>query len=93
VVNDLKATGLPVLVTGDMNDREAFYCQVAPRAGLVAPNGGGYSGGGCQPPPSPLPVDWVIGSGVSWSDYWRDTSPVSRRISDHFFISATAHVG
>lgn len=93
VVNDLKATGLPVLITGDMNDREEFWCQVAPRAGLTAPNGGSWSGG-CRPPPSPLPVDWVVGAGpVTWSNYWRDTSSVTRRISDHFFISATAHVG
>lgn len=92
VVNNLKATGLPVLVTGDMNDREDFYCQVVPRAGLSAPNGGSYSAG-CRPPPSPLPVDWVVGSGVTWSGYWRDTTPVDQRTSDHFIISATANVG
>ncbi len=92
VVNDLESEGLPVMVTGDMNDREAFYCNVVPPTGMVAPNGGSYSGG-CQPPPSPLPVDWVAGTGVTWSSYWRDTSPVTRKISDHFFISALAHVG
>ncbi len=92
VVNGLKAEGLPVFVTGDMNDREAFYCSVAPRTGLVAPNGGSYASG-CAPPPSPLPVDWVVGIGASWSGYWRDTTPVTQRISDHYFISALAHVG
>jgi endonuclease/exonuclease/phosphatase family metal-dependent hydrolase len=92
VVNDLRSTGLPVLVTGDMNDREEFYCRVVPAAALTAPNGGSYSSG-CQPPPSPVAVDWVVGSGVSWSDYWRDTTPVTDRTSDHFFISADAHVG
>lgn len=92
VVRNLKATGLPVFVTGDMNDREAFYCNVVPSAGLTASNGGSYSGG-CRPPPGPLPVDWVVGYGASWSNYWRDTTPVDRRVSDHFFISATAYVG
>jgi endonuclease/exonuclease/phosphatase family metal-dependent hydrolase len=92
VVNDLKSEGLPVLVTGDMNDREAFYCSVPPRTGLVASNGGSY-GSGCAPPPSPLPVDWVLGIGATWSGYWRDTTPVTQRISDHYFISALAHVG
>jgi endonuclease/exonuclease/phosphatase family metal-dependent hydrolase len=92
IVNDLQESGLPVLVVGDMNDREEFYCRVMPPTGMVAPNGGSYSGG-CQPPPQPLPVDWVVGSGVTWSNYWRDTSTVSQRISDHFFISATANVG
>jgi len=92
VINGLEAQGLPVLVTGDMNDREAFYCSVMPRTGMVASNGGSYAGG-CRPPPSPLPVDWVVGSGATWSGYWRDTTPVTQRISDHYFISALGNVG
>jgi hypothetical protein len=92
VVNNLKSQGLPVLVTGDMNDREAFFCAVLPPTGMRAPNGGSY-GTGCSPPPSPVPVDWVVGFGTTWSEYWRDTSPVTQRTSDHFFISARAHIG
>lgn len=92
VVNNLRAEGLPVLVTGDMNDREAFYCAVVPPTGMSAANGGSH-GSGCQPPPSPVPVDWVVGSGTTWSGYWRDTTPVTQRTSDHFFISATARLG
>jgi endonuclease/exonuclease/phosphatase family metal-dependent hydrolase len=92
VVNGLQDEGVPVLVTGDMNDREAFYCRVVPAAGLTASNGGSYAGG-CTPPPQPLPVDWVVGSDASWSNYWRDTTPVEQRISDHFFISAMAGIG
>ncbi|QBR91944.1 endonuclease/exonuclease/phosphatase family protein [Nocardioides euryhalodurans] len=92
VVKDLRATGLPVMVTGDMNDRAEFYCRVVPAASMSAPNGGSY-GAGCQPPPEPMPVDWVVGGGVaSWSGYWRDTSPVENRTSDHFFVSATARL-
>jgi Endonuclease/Exonuclease/phosphatase family len=91
VVRNLKATGLPVFVTGDMNDREAFYCNVVPAAGLTASSGGSYSSG-CRPPPGPIAVDWVVGSGATWSNYWRDTAPVTQKVSDHFFISAIAHV-
>jgi endonuclease/exonuclease/phosphatase family metal-dependent hydrolase len=92
IVRQLEESGLPVLVTGDMNDREEFYCRVVPPAGLVASNGGSY-GSGCAPPPQPIPVDWVVGNGMTWSGYWRDTTPITKRISDHFFVSATAHVG
>ncbi len=92
IVNNLKQSGLPVLVTGDMNDREIFYCNVVPKAGLTASNGGSYSSG-CRPPPQPISVDWVVGSGVAWSNYRRDTTPVTNKISDHFFISAVATFG
>lgn len=91
VIGSLRGEGLPILVTGDMNDREAFYCAVVAPAGLSAANGGSY-GNGCAPPRSPLPVDWVVGSGVTWSGYWRDTTPVNTKVSDHFLISATAHI-
>lgn len=92
VVNRLRATGLPVLVTGDMNAREEFFCRVAPAARLKAANGGSVARG-CRPPRSPIPVDWVLGNAkVAWTRYWRDTTPVERRISDHFLVSATAHV-
>jgi hypothetical protein len=93
IVNQLRATGLPVLVTGDMNDRELFYCHVVPPASLTASNGGSYASGSCVPPPSPIPVDWVVGSGaITWSRYWRDTTPITTKVSDHFFISATAQI-
>ncbi|MBE7323484.1 hypothetical protein IEQ44_02300 [Nocardioides sp. Y6] len=88
-VRELRATGLPVLLTGDMNDREQFYCRVVATTDLTASNGGGT---GCAPPPQPMPVDWVVGAGVSWSNYHRDTTPVDQKTSDHFFISATATV-
>lgn len=92
VINNLAASGLPILVTGDMNDREEFFCRVVVPAGMTASNGGSGSGG-CSPPPGSIPVDWVVGHGVgSWSNYWRDTSTVNRKISDHFFISAVAHI-
>ncbi|WP_181312352.1 endonuclease/exonuclease/phosphatase family protein [Nocardioides campestrisoli] len=91
VINRLKADGIPVLITGDMNDRAEFYCQVVGPAGMTTPQGGSY-GGGCRPPTGHLAVDWVAGTGVTWSNYRMDTSPVARRVSDHFFISATARV-
>lgn len=90
-VNDLKKSGLPVFVTGDMNDRARFFCHVLPPTGMVA-SVGGSTAGGCRPP-GLMPVDWVVAtSDVSFSNYSRDETPIRRRISDHFFISATATV-
>jgi hypothetical protein len=90
-VNRLKQEGLPVFLTGDMNDREEFYCRVVPPTGLVAAVGGNVSGG-CHPAPR-LAVDWVLGTPeVTFSRYWEDRSPVFRKVSDHFFISAVATI-
>ena len=91
VVNRLKQSGLPVLMTGDMNDREEFFCRVLPPTGMVA-SAGGSTAGGCSPP-ALMPVDWVVGtSEVQFSDHLRDETPVQRRLSDHFFVSATATI-
>lgn len=91
VVNDLRKTGLPVFLTGDMNDRERFFCTVMPPTGMVASVGGSTSGG-CRPP-GQMPVDWVTATAdVTFSSYNRDETPIIRRISDHFFISATATI-
>jgi endonuclease/exonuclease/phosphatase family metal-dependent hydrolase len=89
-INKLKATGIPVFLTGDMNDRADFYCRVVPLTHLVAAVGGNVDGG-CHPAPR-LAVDWVLGSApTTFTNYWEDRSPIGR-ISDHFFVSATAHV-
>lgn len=90
-INKLKQEGLPVFLTGDMNDREEFYCRVVPPTGLVAAVGGNVSGG-CHPAPH-LAVDWVLGTpGTTFTHYWEDRSPVFRKISDHFMVSAVATV-
>jgi endonuclease/exonuclease/phosphatase family metal-dependent hydrolase len=91
-INRLKADGIPIFLTGDMNDRAEFFCRVAPATGMVASIGGSIAGG-CHPL-ARLAVDWILGWGnVSFSNQWEDRSAVARKISDHFFVSATANVG
>ena len=93
LVRKLRGSGLPVLLTGDMNDRQEFFCRVVATAGMTTPQGGTY-GNGCRPPAGHLAVDWVAGAGVaSWSDYWMDMTSVANKTSDHFVVSAVAHVG
>ncbi len=90
-VNRLKADGIPIFLTGDMNDRAEFFCRVAPATGMVAAIGGSISGG-CHPAGA-LAVDWVMGWGnVSFSNYIEDRSTM-QTTSDHYFVSATATVG
>jgi hypothetical protein len=83
-------TGYPVFITGDMNDREAYFCRMTGGAPMIAANGGSNDGA-CNPPPYPMPVDWIFGSDiVTFSGYLKDDSRFVRRTSDHPMIVARA---
>ena len=87
LVND---TGYPVFVTGDMNDRESYFCRMTGGAPMIAANGGSNDGV-CKPPPYPMPVDWIFGHEmVTFSSWVRDEGPLVRRTTDHPMIRATA---
>lgn len=87
LLRQLLSTGLPVLVVGDMNEKEEFFCRVGAATGMVAANGG-RAGGGCVLPPPPTGLDWIMGGNVTgFSGYVRQHVG---RISDHPVV--TAHV-
>ncbi len=86
--NDLEKTGIPQFVTGDMNERDEYFCKVTGGTPLVAAAGGSNSGG-CSPP-RPTQIDWIFGSpNVTFSRYVVDRSAAVRRTSDHPAIVAT----
>lgn len=89
LINQLRATGVPVIITGDMNEHTEFFCRVAASTGMVAANGGSGAGG-CQLPPPPLRVDWIMGGGgVSFSGYRQDAAGL-HRASDHYYLYSEA---
>jgi hypothetical protein len=83
-------TSLPLFITGDMNEREEYFCAMAGGAPMKAANGGKHKAGVCAPPPYPMPVDWIFGAKgrMKFSNYVRDNSRLVRRITDHFVIRA-----
>ena len=87
LINELRSTGLPVIITGDMNEHEEFFCRAAAEAQMVAANGG--SGvGGCQLPPQPRRVDWIMGtSDIDFSGYVQDGASRAAA-SDHYLLYA-----
>ncbi|MFC5727915.1 endonuclease/exonuclease/phosphatase family protein [Nocardioides vastitatis] len=93
LVNELKATGHPVLLMGDFNEKATFFCEVARDAGMTAANGGGYSGG-CTVPGGPLRIDWILGTAadVRFSGYHQDGTTKSTGMSDHYLIYADATI-
>lgn len=81
-------TGYPVFFTGDMNEREQYFCRLTGSTPMIAANGGSNEGG-CQPPAYPMPVDWIFGTDqVDFLSYYRDESSYVRRTSDHPMIVA-----
>ena len=90
-INGLLATGTPVIISGDMNEKAPFFCQVGPATGMVAANGGSPSS--CVLPPAPVKIDWIMGGGgVSFSGYSLGAGGLVARTSDHEFPHTTVTV-
>jgi hypothetical protein len=94
LVNDLRAQypDTPVFVTGDMNDREKFFCPITSRTELLAANGGSTADGTCTMP-SPSRVDWVLGtSDMTFTGYNALKDELVAKTTDHYVIMADANI-
>jgi hypothetical protein len=91
LVNQLIAqTRLPVFVTGDMNERGAYFCRFTAGAPMIAARGGSNVNGRCLAG-RPRAVDWIFGSqGVDFLGYVEDRSHLVDVTTDHPVV--TAHV-
>lgn len=87
----LLADGIPVFMTGDMNERERYFCAYT-ASGEMHAAAGGSRGGACQPPPSSIArIDWIFASNdVEFSDYQFVRTPLVKRASDHPLVVAEA---
>jgi hypothetical protein len=87
-------SGLPVFFTGDMNEREEYFCRFTAEAPMKAANGGSHRKGGRCITPSPMPVDWIFGTRgrAKFTDYVRDFSKPVTRITDHPMIRTTVTI-
>ena len=86
--NNLQRSEIPMFVTGDMNEREEFFCRVVGATSLKAAAGGSVTGGSCQPP-RPTQIDWILGSpDVVFDGYTINRSELVRRTTDHPVVSA-----
>ena len=91
LARNLTADGTPMIVTGDMNDREPFACPFASATGMHSADGAYYSGG-CHLPQH-TNVDWIFGSGgLDFSSFVTDRSSQTRRISDHPMVRSDVTV-
>ncbi len=84
----IEQDGIPVLFTGDFNEREDVFCAFTAATPLTAADGGS-NGGVCQPP-QPTYIDWVFGYGVRWLSHFADKGPLVHRTTDHPMIVVKA---
>ena len=91
LVNRLHSGGTPVVVTGDFNDRNAFFCPLASRARVASADGSHLTNTGCTLAPHPG-VDWIVGThdDVDFTDFHRIRGGLVSRTSDHPFVWARA---
>ncbi len=89
LVNRLrKETGLPVFVTGDMNEREEYYDTLTRSTEMVAANSGPHG-----QRPKQMGIDWIFGSpDIRFSDFTRDRSALVKRTTDHPMIVSKARI-
>ncbi len=87
---DLRATGRPVFLTGDFNDRQAAFCPITADKLAISPNS--VPSMSCAYP-KPSSIDWIFAAGQArFSLFNRDSYPQRHRISDHPIVEARAHL-
>ena len=83
-IQELRKTGLPVFLVGDMNEKATVFCKVLANTDLVSPLGGSATRDSCDPPPGRLRIDWIFGGAdVAFDSFRMDMSPVKRWVNDH----------
>jgi hypothetical protein len=93
LVRQLEATsGDPVVITGDMNERDEYFSRLAGGTDMCPANAVVTSPGVCSMP-GHMDVDWIFGSPeLTFSDYVSDQDAFVRRTTDHPIVVATARM-
>jgi endonuclease/exonuclease/phosphatase family metal-dependent hydrolase len=86
----LRATGRPVFLTGDFNDRSAAFCPLTAGMLMITPDS--LPSMTCAPPAS-LGIDWVFtAGGARFTRYARDWKPKDLRLTDHPIVWTRVHL-
>jgi endonuclease/exonuclease/phosphatase family metal-dependent hydrolase len=81
----------PVFLTGDMNDRAAFFCPFTANQVMRSFIGGSHTGGRCRPPKSG--IDWILGNSfVTFRSHRIDKSVLVSAATDHPVVSAHVRI-
>ena len=94
LANELRAAypDAPFISFGDKNERDRYYCSVAPAANMWSASGGYVDGATCSPPGGGA-IDWIMGTqDVFFNGYTRLWNDFVSQTSDHPLFYANAVV-
>ena len=86
LANRLWESGLPLIITGDMNERAEYFCGMTTKAPMRSASGGSWGAAPCAPP-ADVRIDWIFGSNfVEFSGYKVTRAKLIRKTTDHPLI-------
>ena len=90
--NQLAASGIPRFMTGDMNERETYFCPMTSLAPMKSAAGGSMDNAPCTPP-ADMRIDQIFGSRfVSFANYTVAQGKLIRKTTDHPLVYADVSV-
>ena len=91
LLSQLRGGDYPIFVTGDMNEKQSWFCATGPAGDLVAAAATVFGQSGCDVPG--FRIDWIAGSeGVTFSDYHEDKSGLVAWMTDHPVVTTDATI-
>ncbi len=92
LANKLWESGVPLVLTGDMNERETYFCPMTTLAPMRSAAGGSMDNAPCSPP-SDMRIDQIFGSRfVQFSNYNAAQGRLIRKTTDHPLVYADVSV-
>ncbi len=89
-INELAATGDPIILTGDFNEKQEILCRITASTPLESTIGGGS----CYPPPQPMRVDWIFASpAFTFGSYEVTRAAPVPYITDHYALFSRLSLG
>jgi hypothetical protein len=93
LANRKAADGFPLVITGDMNEREKYFCNMVAKAPMHAANGGKNAKSAPCKTPEPMGIDWIFGSrSMQFEGYQKVETKLVHKTTDHPFVVTRATI-
>jgi endonuclease/exonuclease/phosphatase family metal-dependent hydrolase len=85
-------TGVPLVLTGDMNEKDTYFCDMTTHAPMKSAAGGSVNGDPCVPPVD-MRIDQIFGSTfLGFTNYKVAESKLIRKATDHPLVYADVSI-